>query len=154
MSVTENKNFLSPNGFKVTINASTFANIEYFCTEATLPAVNLAGAPLPFRGSQNAMPGDRLEFAPFDMRFQISENMENYMELFNWMRQNQASDSPIKSDVILSILSSKNNGTRQIRYIDAFPVSMGSLQLRTQNQDVDYLTMDCSFYYNYFEFLR
>lgn len=153
MSVTANKNFLSPTGFRVTINSKAFANIEYFCTSATVPSVNLTGAPLPFHGFQNAMPGDRLEFAPFDMRFQLSENMENYIELFNWMTQNQSQDVPTKSDVILTILDSKNNSSNRIRYIDAFPTAIGSLQLITQNTDVEYLTLDASFYYNYFEFL-
>ena len=154
MSVTANKNFLSPTGFKVTINSKAFANMEYFCTEATLPAVNLAGVSLPFRGNANSVPGDRIEYAPFDMKFIISENMENYLELFNWMKQNQAQDVWTKSDVILSILSSKNNSTRQIRYVDAFPVAIGSLQLHTQNTDVEYLTLDASFNYTYFEFLK
>ena len=152
-NVTQNKNYLSPTGFKVTINSNEFANLEYFCTQCTLPSVSLSPVNLPFRGSQNRVAGDRIEYPPFTMRFMVSENMENYIELFNWIKENSLNEQFKKADVVLSILSSSNNVIKQIRYIDAFPTQMGELEFHTQNTDVEYLTLDASFEYNYFEFL-
>ena len=152
-SLTNNRNYLSPTGFKITINSAKFANMEYFCVQLNHPSVSLAGAALPFRGSSNAVAGDRIEYGTLDMRFQVSEYMENYIELFNWMKQNHGNDNFEKADVTLTILASSNTPVKQIRYVDAFPVSIGSIDFHTQNTDVEYVTVDASLQYSYFELL-
>jgi hypothetical protein len=153
-NVTANKNYLAPTGFKITIDSTKFANLEYFCIQLTHPSISLGGASLPFRGSTNFVPGDRIEYGTLDMRFQVSEYMENYIELFNWLNRNH-DDGGIseKADVVLSILDSSNNASKKIRYVDAFPVSIGSIDFHTQNTDVEYVTVDASLQYSYFEFL-
>ena len=152
-NVTQNKNYLSPTGFKVTINSTEFANLEYFCTQCVLPSISLSPVNLPFRGNQNRVAGERIEYPPFTMKFMVSENMENYIELFNWIKENSVTEQFKKADVVLSILSSSNNVIKQIRYINAFPTQMGELEFHTQTNDVEYLTLDASFEYNYFEFI-
>jgi hypothetical protein len=153
-NITANKNYLAPTGFKITINSNQFANLEYFCIQLTQPSISLGGAALPFRGNTNFVAGDRIEYGTLDMRFQVSEYMENYIELFNWLKRNH-DDGGIseKADVVLSILDSSNNVSKKIRYVDAFPVSIGSIDFHTQNTDVEYVTVDASLQYSYFEFL-
>lgn len=152
-NVTPNKNYLSPTGFRISINSTKFANLEYFCTYLTHPAVTLSGAPLPFRGNTNFVAGDRIEYGTLDMRFQVSENMENYVELFSWMKRNQSAVEFEKSDVFLTILTSGNAVSKKFRYVDAFPVAIGSMEFHTQNTDVEYVTVDASLQYSYFEIL-
>ena len=41
---TSNKNFLSPTGFQFKIDSTQYANVEYFCTSATLPDLTLSEA--------------------------------------------------------------------------------------------------------------
>ena len=41
-TLTANKNFLSPVGFTFKIDATNFANLEYFCTQVTFPGISLA----------------------------------------------------------------------------------------------------------------
>jgi hypothetical protein len=79
--------------------------------------------------------------------------MENYIEIFNWMKLNSVEATFKKCDVILHIMSSHNNITKKIRYVDAFPVSLGELELHTQNTDVEYVTLDAQLEYSYFEFV-
>lgn len=152
-NLTENKNYLSPTGFKVSINAKEFANLEYFCTVTSIPALSLPEVSTPFRNTQSYTPGDRLDYAGFDMRFIVSENMENYIELYNWIRNNAQVDKWKCSDMILHILTSSNNTNKQIRYVDAFPTNIGAIEFHTQNTDVEYVSVDASFRYNYFEFI-
>lgn len=152
-NVTANKNYLSPTGFKITINSAKFANLEYFCTQLNHPSVGLAGVPRPFKGSSNFVAGDRIEYGTLDMRFQISEGMENYIELFNWVKQNHDNDMFEKADVMLTIHDSANNVSRRIRYVDAFPITIGPIDFHTQNTDVEYVSVDASFQYTYFEFV-
>lgn len=152
-NLTENKNYLSPTGFKVSINSKEFSNLEYFCTVTSIPALSLPEVSTPFRNTQSYTPGDRLDYAGFDMRFIVSENMENYIELYNWIRNNAQVDKWKCSDMILHILTSSNNTNKQIRYVDAFPTNIGAIEFHTQNTDVEYVSVDASFRYNYFEFI-
>jgi hypothetical protein len=152
-NLTPNKNYLSPTGFKVTINSSQFANMEYFCIKTSVPMISLSEVSLPYKSMPNYVSGERLEWSPFEMTFQVSEFLENYLELYNWITKNSQIDQFVKSDMILSILDSHNNVSKQIRYVDAFPVSVGYIELHTQNTDVEYVTVDASFRYSYFEFL-
>ena len=152
-NLTENKNYLSPTGFKVSINAKEFANLEYFCTMTSIPALSLGEVSTPFRNQQTYTPGDRLDYASFDMRFIVSENMENYSELYNWIRNNAQEDKWKCSDMILHILTSSNNPNKRIRYVDAFPTNIGAIEFHTQNTDVEYVSVEASFRYNYFEFI-
>lgn len=153
MSLTLNKNLLSPNGFKLTIDSTRFANIEYFCVSAPLPAVSAGEVNTPWRNYQNSFPGEKVQYSPFDIRYMVTENMENYIEMFNWMVQNAKDGQITFADITLHILSSSNNVIKQVRFFDAFPTSLGAIDFHTQNTDVEYVTADASFQYSQFEFL-
>jgi hypothetical protein len=58
---------------------------------------------------------------------------------------------PTYADVTLSILNSSNNLSREIRYIDCMPTSLGSINFETVAGD-QFLTYTVSFRYSYFEF--
>ena len=153
MTLTTNKNFLSPVGFHFTVNAKSFPNIEYFCTAVTLPGISLAESTVPFRGTNIAMTGDRINFDALAIRFNVTENMENYVEMFNWM--NNIIKDPLgesyKFDATLSILTSHNNVSKEILFKDCFPTSLSALEFSTQQTDVEYLQADTSFKYTYYE---
>lgn len=152
-NITSNKNFLSPITFKLVIDSSQFANTEYFCTVANLPGITLTEVELPFRGNKNQMAGDRPDFPPLDITFIIDENMSNYIEIFNWIKQNHVNDDFQKHDVMLMIGNSSNNVVKKVRFVDAFPTLLNPIQFNSQNLDVEYLTADVSFRYTYSEFI-
>ena len=154
MSVTTNKNFLSPNGFKLTIHSQQFSNTEYFCINSPLPAISATEVNTPFRNRQNAYPGEKVQYSPLDIRYMVTENMENYIELFNWLVNNAQVEKFQTYDITLHVLSSSNNVTRQIRFADAFPTSLGAIDFHTQNTDVEYVIGDASFMYSHFEFIK
>ena len=120
MALTTNKNFLSPVGFTFKLDASNFANTEYFCTQVTMPGLSLAEATVPYRGLNLSMTGDRLTFEDLAIRFNVTENMENYIEIFNWMHNiiNSADAESYKFDATLSILTSHNNVSKEISFKD------------------------------------
>lgn len=61
-------------------------------------------------------------------------------------------DAAIYSDATLTILSSKNNPTLEIRFRDVYPKSIGPVALTTQDTEVTYLQADITFGYKYYEF--
>ena len=79
---TANKNFLSPTGFQFKIDSTQYSNVEYFCTAVTLPDLTLGEAPNPYKGSNLAMTGDRIGFGDLAIRFNVTEDMENYIEMY------------------------------------------------------------------------
>lgn len=150
MAITTNKNFLSPVGFQLKLESKKYENIEYFCTSVTLPDVSIAESPTPFRGSNMGMGGDRLNFSNLEVTFNVTENMENYIEMFNWLHD-IVNVGESKIDGTLLILSSHNNVTKQIRFLDLFPTSLSALEFSTQQTEVEYLQASVSFKYTYFE---
>lgn len=152
-TITPNPNFLGQTTYRLVIDQTRFANLEYYAVSAKLPSVNMDGVSLPFKNAQNFATGDRVEYAPLDLRFVVDENMANYIELLNWLRDNASSDSPVKSDIILTVHSSKNNVVRRIRFADAFPISIGELNFESQAPSLEYIDVQASFRYTYFEFL-
>ena len=148
---TSNKNFLSPTGFQFKIDSTQYSNVEYFCTSATLPDLTLSEAAVPYKGSNLAMTGDRIAFGDLAIRFNITEDMENYIEMFNWMHNIIQKGESFKSDATLSILSSHNNVTKEVTFRDCFPTSLAAVEFSTQQTDIEYLQADVTFKYTYFE---
>ena len=79
-----NPQFLSPVGFNFSIRK--IPKVNYFLQAANLPGVQLGEAEMqtPFR--QIPFPGDHLTYGELAVTFKVDENMENYIELYNWMQ--------------------------------------------------------------------
>lgn len=151
MTLTTNKNFLSPVGFQFSIDATKFPNVEYFCTAVTLPDISVAEVPTPYKTLNMAVAGDRIAFSSLALRFNITENMENYIEMFNWMNRIVKNDKQEVADATLSILSSHNNVTKQIIFKDCFPTNLSSVEFSTQQTDIEYLQADVTLKFTEFE---
>ena len=86
-TLTTNKNFLSPVGFQFKVDHTKYPNLEYFVVAATLPSMNIAAAEMPYRGVNLSFTGDRMAFDDLSIRANITENMENYIETFDWIHK-------------------------------------------------------------------
>ncbi len=154
-TLTANKNFLSPVGFTFKIDQINFANLEYFCTQITFPGISLSEVQVPYRGVNLAQTGDRMVFDDLAIRFNITENMENYLELFDWMHNiiNKKDAEDYKYDASLLIMSSHNNMVKTVKFQEIFPTSLSTVEFNSQSTDVEYLQADVSFRYTLFEFV-
>ena len=153
MSLTTNFNFLSPTGFRLTINRNRFANVEYFITGITIPNVSLGESAQGFRGHTSFMSGDTISYDTLSLRFAIDEDLKNYREIFDWMISNRENGLDF-SDMILSVLTNHNNGNREFQFRDAFPISLSGVEFTTQATDVEYLQADVSFRYSEFSVIK
>ena len=152
-TLTTNKNFLSPVGFQFKVDHTKYPNLEYFVVATTLPGMTLSAAEQPYRGVNLAFTGDRLSFDDFAIRANVTENMENYIETFNWINtilQNGTAEDH-KEDGTLMILSSHNNVNKQIEFKGLFPTGITGVEFNTQTTDVDFVQVDITFSYTYFE---
>ena len=164
----ENRNFLNPTGFKFVLDRSP--KIAFFCNQANIPDITLAVATQGTSiGRKIPHPGDELEFGDLNLRFLVDENLENYMEIQNWMRGigypenlQQLYDIQKKyrkeiyentkvinlySDGAMMVLNSSQISNFQIRFKDLFPYSLSTLSFDATQTDTEYFTADVSFKY-------
>jgi len=163
----DNRNFLSPTGFKFSLNRSP--KVAFFCNQANIPDINLGIAVQPSYLKDIDQPGDKIIFGDLNLRFLVDENLENYMELQNWIRglgypesleeiynlQNNGfinarytqRGMDIYSDGTLQILSSNLVPRFKVIFKDLFPYSLSTIIFDATDTDIQYFTADISFKY-------
>ena len=156
-TLTTNVNFLQQVNFKLTIQRPSFTNLEYYCTSVNLPSVTMGEVKDNYRNQQGYFPGDTLAYDTLRLKFMVDENMANYTEAYNWMLLNATpnqiptdSAPPSRSDLILSVLTSKNTFNKQFQFRDAFPTSIGELAFNAQAQSVEYISCEMTLRFNNF----
>ena len=65
-----------------------------------------------------------------------------------------ASEGGIYSDATLTVLNNKNIAKTEIRFQNVFPISLGSLSYDIKASDVDYLSVQASFNYMYYDIVQ
>ena len=160
--------------FRVTF--PNFPVTEYFCTEINVPGVTMAQVDRPSSLANIPMVGDSISYENFTMTFIVDEELKNFQEMYDWMvnigfpykhsqyksierrdRQgtggaNRIGDRQLYDDLIITILSSKNNPVVRCKLFEAFPISLSGLTYTQTNPDVEYLTSSVEFAYMYYEF--
>ena len=165
----ENRNFLSPIGFKFTL--AKYPKISFFSNSTRIPEINMGTAIQPTYLKDLDVPGDKLSYGDFSLRFLVDENMENYMAVHNWLTglgypettqqfkdltTNDDGISDLKeqfSDGSLHILNSNFRTQAIVKFKDLFPISLTSLEFEASDTDVNYFTAEVSFKYTVYNIL-
>lgn len=163
----QNRNFLSSLNFKLTLNRAP--KVAFFANSANIPGLTLGVAKQPNYLNDIPIPGDKMQFDDFTLRFIVDENLENYMEIQNWMRglgfpeslqqiydwqnnnekfeQPNHSDMNLYSDGTLLVLNSFQNLNFQVSFRSMFPVELSPLQFDATSLEEEYFTVDVTFKY-------
>jgi hypothetical protein len=161
----ENRNFLSPTGFKFSLKRSPGA--AFFCNQANIPSLDLGVASQPTYLKDIDIPGDKIQFGDLNIRFLVDEDLVNYMELQNWIRglgypeslkefndlESEAvgkmyeDGDNIYSDGTLQVLSSNLVAKFNVNFKDLFPVSLSTITFDATDTDIDYFTAEATFKY-------
>ena len=163
----ENRNFLSPVGFKFALKRSP--SVAFFCNQANIPDITLGVAEQANYLRTIPTPGDMMDFGDLNLRFLVDENLDNYMEIFNWIRalgfpesleeiydwqkkdfdiaQPDKSTESFYSDATLEILTSSQNPNFKVKFQDMFPTTLTTLEFDATDEDISYLTADVTFKY-------
>lgn len=165
----ENRNFLSPIGFKFIL--ARYPKVAYFCQSANIPSMNLSipeqptmyGRPLPMEGS--------ITYDPLTISFLVDEDLENYLIIHNWLRglgvPNQFSErsdfydlqatkianEPVSlyADGTLSVLNSNFRGNFNIVFKDLIPTGLNALEFSATVDGTEYAMAQVSFRYAEYE---
>jgi len=162
-----NRNFLSPVGFKFTLAKEP--KVDFFSNSARIPEISLGTADQPTYLKNIDIPGDKLSFGDFTLRFLVDENLENYMKIHNWMSglgfpestkqfndlvtdTNNIKDMKYQfSDGSLHILNSNFRDVAIVKFRDLFPVYLTSLDFEAGDTDINYFTADVTFKYTIYD---
>jgi len=176
ITTTPVANFLRPNAFRFSIK--NLPAVAFTCQSANLPslALGFTSQPTPFIDIPHV--GDKNVFGDFTIRFLITEDMSNYIQIYEWLvalgfptsynqYRNFAGDrlnlfpfvkdsrgAPIAvaySDASLTIMDSNNVPKTNINFKDAFPISVEALDFDITSSSVEYFVGIASFKYKTFE---
>jgi hypothetical protein len=164
----ENKNFLSPLNFRFLIKKAPHVN--FFIQRVNIPAISLTSPEPNNPFVKTPIPGDHLEFGELSISFKVDEDLQNYLEIHNWIRAlgkpesfelfKEIQDKPtitgdgIYSDISVLVLSSTKMPNYEIVYADSFPTRLSELEFNSTDDSVNYITASATFKYTYYNIIN
>jgi|TARA_B100001939_G_scaffold44422_1_gene34259 hypothetical protein len=168
----QNRNFLSPVGFKFTLARAP--KLAFFTNSVNLPGVSLGVAEQSSYLRMIPVPGDMMDFNDFELRFLVDEDLQNYLEIQNWIRgigfpdslneiyefqqENNLTGKPftentmnLYSDGTLQILTSSDNIQYNVKFRDMFPISLSDINFDATDTDIQYFTANVTFKYSIYD---
>ena len=163
----QNRNFLSGVAFK--FNLTKFPKVDFFSNSARIPELSLELAQQASYLKNIAVPGERLTFGDFTLRFLVDENMENYKSIYDWLtglgfpettkefadiiKDSDGQTDPKEAfcDGTLRILNSNYREVAKVKFNDLFPISLTSLDFDATNTDVQFFTAEATFKYTLYK---
>ena len=159
----QNRNFLSGVAFK--FNLAKFPKVDFFSNSARIPEISLELTQQASYLKNIDVPGERLNYGDFTLRFLVDENMVNYISIYDWLtglgfpettkefadlikdKDGQRDAKEAFCDGTLRILNSNYREVAQVKFRDLFPTSLTSLDFDATNTDVQYFTAEATFKY-------
>jgi len=165
-----NRNYLSPVGFKFVL--SEYPKVDFFSNSSQIPGINLGVAVQSNYLKDIPIPGDKLSYDDFSFEFFVDENLQNYLQVHNWMRglgypqsvseYQELLDSDElnpgvqdanfgQSDGSLILYNSNYYPIAQVNFRGLFPVSLSTLDFNAKVQDINFVTANVTFKYTLYD---
>lgn len=169
-----NRNYLSPVGFKFSI--TKIPKVDFFSNSAEIPGINLGVAMQPTYLKDIPVPGDKLTYDDFSLEFFVDENLENYLQVHNWLRglgypnsiqefidlkandeyfPNTSSKNSFNeySDGTLTIYNSNFNPIVDVHFKGLFPTSLSTIKFDAKSTDINYVVAEVTFKYSIYDII-
>jgi hypothetical protein len=161
---------LSPVGFKFIL--SEYPKVDFFSNSSQIPGINLGVAVQSNYLKDIPIPGDKLSYDDFSFEFFVDENLQNYLQVHNWMRglgypqsvseyQELLNSDELnpgiqdanfgQSDGSLILYNSNYNPIAQVNFRGLFPVSLSTLDFNAKVQDINFVTANVTFKYTLYD---
>ena len=108
-----------------------------------------------------------MSYGGFSVIFKVDENLQNYLELYNWMtglgfpsnfdqyreidQRNSTDDSGLRSDISLIVLNSAHNANYEFVFESCYPSYLSGLTFDATDSNIDYITAEASFSFLLYE---
>jgi hypothetical protein len=153
-------NFLQNIEFQVTVEK--LPNVEFFVQKINIPGITMSPVETSTPYNKIYQAGDKLSYSELSLSFIIDENMDSYIEIFNWLTSATAPQSfgqykglpkerkSLETDISILVLNSHKNLSLTFNFKNCFPVSLGEVSLDTTQTDIAYPDCTVGFQYDYF----
>lgn len=164
----ENLNYLSPLNFKFLLKRAP--HVEFFIQKVNIPRILLKQVDTGNHFVKVPYPGDHIDYGELRIVFKVDENLENYLEIHNWIKalgfpENYKEYKDIHknasytgkglySDITISVLSNIKTINYDVMFVDCFPITLSDLEFKTTDPDVKYLEASATFKYSYYDILK
>ena len=154
-------NYLSPLEFRILVQR--LPNVSFFTQRVSIPDISASGIDQATPLNRIYQQPNSLTYSTLDLNFILDEEMNNYLEMFNWLKGitspenyeqfNRQKDSEfgLYSDITVTILNSHKNPKIEFTYKNCFPISLSSVQMDTTQPDITYPEATTTFQYDYFD---
>lgn len=161
-----NVNLLHGNKFQ--LNFSRVPNIQYFCQSVSLPGISLSEIVRNTPFVDIYSPGEKAIYDVLNVTFMVDEKLESWFEIHDWIRgmtfpekyeeyANLKQLSPFADKVFpqfseakITVLTSSNNPSYTIKFIDCFPISLSSIVFSAGDTPENIVTADATFRFSYY----
>ena len=157
----DTNNYLATNFFQLEI--TRLPTVTYFCQSVGLPSLNLTPVDQPTSGG--LFPkwiGGRYNFEDITVSFIVDENMKNWIEVFEWMKDIGTIDglnNPISgkqteesfSDILLTITNSVYKPKYYIRFEGAFPIALSGIEFNSALGENEPVVASATFTYTSYD---
>jgi len=161
----QNNNYLSPIGFKFTIEKAPKSS--YLCQTASIPQIDVGDVRIDTPFLKYPIEGN-FRYGNLDLQFLIDENLENYLEIHNWMRAMGVPERfreraafedatnitwlrDIFSDGTLEVLTNSLTNNFKVVFMSMFPTSLTTIDFDATVSDNSFMTATVSFAYTRYE---
>ena len=137
-----------PNLFKVTMGFPSYVTADvslasYMCKAASMPASTIAAIPVPFRGRNLQIAGDRT-FEPWnitvinDTDYNVRNSFEQWMNGINQHKENTGLTQPSSymADMVVEQLDKDGTVKKTYNIRGTFPTSLGAIEVDYSSENV------------------
>jgi hypothetical protein len=150
-------NFLLPDGFR--FNMQRIPKMNYFVQSVNLPALEYSEVRQATRFVDVKHPGNSFTFPNFELSFIVDEELETFMEIFNWMKTMVAIEdgrdvemgADNYCDATIHVLNSAKNPNFIVTLKDCFPVSLSGIDFNSAISEPEPLIATVSFAYTAYD---
>ena len=163
-NLPSNYNLLSPTAYKLKIDRLPL--VSYWCQNVMLPGIQIGEAMqnTPFRSLPQ--PGQGMTFDIFDCMFLVDEDMENWNEMYTWMRQITNPSDPKKefatlpastntinakemyANARLHLMTNSMNSNKVIEFVNLFPTVLTPVTLESTDTAAQPIMATVSFVFH------
>lgn len=154
------KNLFFGNRFKFNLSSERFIDNQF---DLMITGINIPGMQLGIinHGTTSRVlerPGDSISYNDLSIEFIISENLDEWKVIFDWLNDlrdfsDAEFDNSIVADGTLTLLTSKNNPNVGIKFTDLYPYNLSDMTLSLNASDGDNIVCEATFKYIGYEFL-
>ena len=162
-TIPVNRSFLSNNKFDFVLKR--IPNFTYLVQGVNLPGLALQSSSINTPFSAVSIPGNQITFGSLSLTFMVDEDMQSWLELYNWIVQlgnpkgyNKIGNltrepgfiNSTTSDATLFIKSNANNPNLRFDFFDVYPTELGEMSFTTTDNQ-EFVTSTATFNYGYYE---